>query len=100
MKLREILDLCVMDELKSLAQDCLLPKGDNKYDIMKPVLFFYNRGSGDWIRRGRGVGGLIHDSVFTVSPTSDTIGIKPLVKSTDKCRKCWLLGPRAILVGL
>ena len=43
---------------------------------------------------------LIHDSVFTVSPASDTIGMKPLAGSEDKCRKCWLLGPPAILVGL
>lgn len=41
MKLREILDLCIMDELKSLARDCLLPIGDNKYDVITILIQAY-----------------------------------------------------------
>jgi len=43
---------------------------------------------------------LIHDRVFTVSLASDTIGMRLLAGSEVKCRKCWLLGLPAILVGL
>ncbi|MFC1952613.1 hypothetical protein ACFLWR_00585 [Chloroflexota bacterium] len=41
MKLKEILNICVMDELRSLARECLLPIGDDKNDVITILIQAY-----------------------------------------------------------